>query len=805
MMYVRKSALMGAVLLVQAIVVYGQTASRDPRIGYVYPAGAQQGSVVLLTVGGQFLRGATEVYVSGDHVTASVVKYCKPINNLQKEQRQLIQSRLTDVREKRMAELSAQTSPRRGRSTRKTSNQATPAATTPKKTPASTGKKVTMPDHPLLYDLDSCSLRELAHIANIILAPRQKKQPNRQISELMIVEIHVGPKARIGQRELRIKTPTGFTNPMVFQIGVLTEIRELEPNGGDALGTNLAVLRNVPKGKPLNLPVVLNGQILPGDIDRFRLRARQGQQLVIQAHARSLIPYLADAVPGWFQATLALYDARGQEVAFVDDYRFNPDPVLFFKIPKTGEYELEIRDSVYRGREDFIYRITVGEQPFVTQAFPLGAQEGEKKAISISGWNLAETRLALDTRPGNRSIRQAVYYQGKHPSNSIAYQVDTLPGIGEVESNDTIKNAQSVELPKIVNGRIDTAGDRDIYQFKGRARDRIAIEVYARRLNSPLDSLVRLTDVTGTVVAWNDDYVIKESHLHKNMRGLLTHHADSYVTAKLPKSGTYYVHLADAQHQGGKAYAYRLRLSEPQPDFSLRVTPSSLNAQGGSIVPLRVQALRRDGYVGPIDVMPTDASKGVEVHGGRIPAGQDGVTVTVRIPNESDNQPLSLALQGQARIGGRLIRHAVVPADDLMQAFLYRHLVPAQELLISIQKGRGRVWSVEQKGSSPVCIAQGGVARVHLKTRKNAITKETRLVLKNAVAQLSLHDVKNVPDGFTFQVKAKKDIDTDLAGNLIIEMVREYRPKQKDGTLAKTKRRWSMGFLPAIPFEVTSL
>ena len=78
-------------------------------------------------------------------------------------------------------------------------------------------------------------------------------------------------------------------------------------------------------------------QFTPGDADRYRFHARKGQQLVIAAAARELIPYLADAVPGWFQATLTLYDARGKELAFDDDFRFHPDPVLLFKVPEDGQ------------------------------------------------------------------------------------------------------------------------------------------------------------------------------------------------------------------------------------------------------------------------------------------------------------------------------------------------------------------------------------------------------------------------------------------------------------------------------------
>ena len=56
------------------------------------------------------------------------------------------------------------------------------------------------------------------------------------------------------------------------------------------------------------------------------------------------------------------------------------------------------------------------------------------------------------------------------------------------------RSAQQVTLPIIVNGRIDPPGDWDVFRFQGRAGDQIVAEVQARRLDSPLDSVLRLTD-----------------------------------------------------------------------------------------------------------------------------------------------------------------------------------------------------------------------------------------------------------------------------------------------------------------------
>ncbi len=664
-------------------------------------------------------------------------------------------------------------------------------------------KEVKMPDHPLLYDMEDKSLRELAHISSVLFFPRSKLQMNRQLAEMVLIEIKIDADAEPGSRELRLVTKTGLTNPMVFQVGTLPEVRELEPNNRQAyqIPPNMARVRNLPRERALTLPVQLNGQIMPGDVDRFRFRAIKGQQLVIEAQARSLIPYLADAVPGWFQATLALYDARGREVAFADDYRFNPDPVLFYEIPQNGDYELEIRDSIYRGREDFVYRIAVSEQPFITQSYPLGGRAGVKTLASVDGWNISETELPLDTQPDGDNIRKTTYCKEKQISNSVTYAVDTLPECNENESNNTIEKAQLIELPKIINGRITERGDVDMFRFKGHTGDKIVAEVYGRRLNSPLDSLLRLTDSSGKVLEWNDDHVLKDSHLHKDVMGLITHHADSYLLAELPNDGNYYVQLSDTQNHGGGAFGYRLRITRAHGDFALRITPSSINMRAGTTIPIWVHALRKDGYDGEIEISLKDAPADFKLGGGRIPAGRNRARVTLTVPLKVPENPVSLQLQGRASIDGSVVKRLAVPADDVMQAFLYRHLVPAQEFLLFIQKSKWAQPSVEIAGDSPVRIPAGGSTKVRINAVKRANFKGVQLKLKEPPEGVTLQNVAVVPNGFSFQLKAKKDAE-QIADNLIVEAFREYAVKNKKGKPTGQKRLGSIGVLPAIPIEI---
>ena len=107
-------------------------------------------------------------------------------------------------------------------------------------------------------------------------------------------------------------------------------------------------------------------------------------------------------------------------------------------------------------------------------------------------------------------------------------------------------------------------------------------------------------------MAFNDDYDDKGA-------GLLTHHADSLIAVTLPADGTYYLHLADVQHKGGAEYAYRLRISEPRPDFALLVVPSSISVRAGASVPITVHAVRKDGFAGEIAIKLEGRSQGIRL------------------------------------------------------------------------------------------------------------------------------------------------------------------------------------------------
>jgi len=737
-----------------------------PHVGYAYPAGGKQGTTFRVVVGGQLLRGANGVWVSGEGARGRVVEYYRPLNDQELRDTQWFLRELV----------------RRRWSIRVMDYY------------RNSDDPPELPDHPWLRDLDHKTPGELARLRNRLFDP--KTQLNPQLSEQVEIEVRIDADALVGRRELRLLTPNGVTNALCFDVAGLPEISE-EDLGPDEH------LRD-----PIKLPVMLNGQITPGDSDYFRLQARKGQRLVMRAHARALVPYLADAVPGWFQAVLALRDDSGREVAAVDDYRFDPDPVLMYEVPADGAYELEVRDSIYRGRDDFVYRISVGELPFVTQAFPLGGRVGVPATASISGWNLPTSTLSLDTASGGEALRWTKPPDPLGVCNPVPYSVDGLPESLETEPNDGADTAQGISLPVIVNGRIGQVGDVDTFSFTGRAGDEVVAEVHARRLGSPLDSLLRLIGPDGAVVASNDDREDPE-------QGLMTHHADSYLQLRLPEDGQYRLLLSDIQSHGGEEYAYRLRVGPPRPDFALRVTPSSAGLRPGRTATVTVHAYRKGGFAGEIALSLVDAPDGYSLRPETIPADKEAQDIAITCSRDAIAQNLALRIRGQAQIGAETITRPVVPAEDMMQAFFWRHIVPQQELLVAVPGARPvpAVWRPLVSGlhvvnAGTIDIPLDGSAQVRIEVPSTlpdypGVKPESlRFELAAAPRGVRLAGSSLGPTGTSISLKADLNIAREGAtGNAIIGVL---APAQGGGNAADAAYApmVSLGVLPAVPLRI---
>ncbi len=487
--------------------------------------------------------------------------------------------------------------------------------------------------------------------------------------------LEIAPNAEPGQRDLRLVTPGGVTNRLRFFVGELPEINETEPNTERSQAQNLDAL-----------PVVVNGQVLERDRDYYRFSAKAGQVLVIRLEGRRVLPYLPDTVPGFLDGCLTLFDAGGKAVASADRFRFDPDPLLIYPVPQDGQYTLEVSDILYRGRADFVYRLTIGAVPYLTHVFPLGAQRNTTAQVALFGANLPAPNLSFPVPTDAPPVRPVVL-PGVPNLNPVPFAAGDYPEVGETEPNDAPPQANRVSVPVTINGRIQKPGDVDHFLFAAQANQVLVMEVFARRLDSPLDAHLSLRNAQGGQLAEADEY-------QDPLTPLVMHHADARLVYTFPAAGDYVLRIRDMEVAGGEEYAYRLVIAPPKPDFFLYAMPDNPRTGKGETAVIGVKAIRLDGFGGEINLSVQDLPPGFAASDAVILAGQNEARLTITAAPDAPAGPVALSIVGTATPVKDPVTRKVVGAEDVMQAFSYHHTVFTQEFVLAVIEPAGLALSV---------------------------------------------------------------------------------------------------------------
>jgi hypothetical protein len=150
----------------------------SPRLGYVYPAGGQQGTTFTVSVGGQNLNGASDAFFSTPGIEVKVTGYDRPLP--QKELNEL-REKAQRLQEKKRAAASA--------------NSSAPA--------------FTAEDEKTVADI-----RQL-------IATRGNRQATPAVAETVTLQLTVAPNAPPGEHEFRLRSTAGLSNPLVFCVSQL--------------------------------------------------------------------------------------------------------------------------------------------------------------------------------------------------------------------------------------------------------------------------------------------------------------------------------------------------------------------------------------------------------------------------------------------------------------------------------------------------------------------------------------------------------------------------------------------------------
>jgi hypothetical protein len=307
----------------------------------------------------------------------------------------------------------------------------------------------------------------------------------------LTVEATIAPDAQPGVYTFRVKTPLGTTNLGRFAVGTLPETAETEMND------------TATSAQEVKLPTTVSGVVSkPGDTDSYKFKAEAGQTLVFEV--------VASALGSGLNSTLTLTDVSGKTLATANGFDLRPDALLGHTFRESGEYVIRVSEfDVQQARTgNLSYRLSVGELPYVTSAFPLGLRQGAAGEVNVTGFNLSADRVKVSA-PASALWDEAVMTQPSFAKgeslNALRLGVGRYPELTEQAApHNSTATAQAVTLPVTVNGRIFDAksskADEDYYRFAARQGQQIVFEVGAQRFGSPLDSVVEVLDKQGRPV-----------------------------------------------------------------------------------------------------------------------------------------------------------------------------------------------------------------------------------------------------------------------------------------------------------------
>jgi hypothetical protein len=315
------------------------------------------------------------------------------------------------------------------------------------------------------------------------------------------IQVEVPSDVPLGRHGFRLRTPLGTTNLRWLAVGAWPEMNEAEPNDTAESGT------------PVPVPVTVNASIgEAGDVDCYRFDAAEGQQLVFSI--------VAAPVQSRLDAVVEVLEPNGAVLARNDDFGGSRDSLLVHTFDRSGSFTACVADALHAGGDQYFYRLAIGAAPLVTSVFPLGGRAGRPTAFRLQGAHLgedAQVELALDPdRPNAETL--APKLPALEPIRPIRLAVGRHPEVEEQEPNDTLQDAQAVQWPVTINGRIERAeaasarpppgprpatsgpADEDWFRFQASHGQPLVFSVMAQRVGSPLDSVLEILDAGGRPV-----------------------------------------------------------------------------------------------------------------------------------------------------------------------------------------------------------------------------------------------------------------------------------------------------------------
>ena len=431
--------------------------------------------------------------------------------------------------------------------------------------------------------------------------------------------LKIDADCRLGEHQMRLRTASGISELRTFWVGAMPVVSETETNSEPA------------QAQKISLNSTVTGTVASEDQDFFRVSLEKGQRLSAEVEAMRL-------GRAAFDAALSIHDASGKLLASADDSVLAlQDSFVSFVAPANGDYLVQVRESAYGGQDSYQYRLHVGSFPRPSAVYPAGGKAGETVAVKFLGDASGEIAQQIKL-PADPQDRFPVFAEQNGVSAPSAnwMRVSSFPNVLESGANNDRERAAATDLapPLALNGIVTAKGQADWFRFKAKKGQALEVNVFARRLRSPLDSVLEVFDNKGASLGSNDD----------------TGNPDSSVKFTPGADGDYFVKIRDQLNGGGPDFVYRIEIAEPVPSLSLK-TPDIARYDSQSRQHIAVP--RGNRFATLINVRRANAGGEISFKADDLPQGVK--LIAEPMPASVDSFPLVFEAAADAPVTGKLL------------------------------------------------------------------------------------------------------------------------------------------------------
>ena len=369
---------------------------------------------------------------------------------------------------------------------------------------------------------------------------------NSASNKVVKAQLKIAAGCALGEHHLRVRTTSGLSELRTFLVGPFPVVEEIEPNSDPA------------KAQKIALNTTVAGVIKSEDVDCFALELKKGQRFSAEVEGMRLGRTL-------FDPRLTILEADGSILADADDSWLGiQDPFLSIIAPRDGRYIVQLREVTYGGSDKCQYRLHLGSFPRPTAIYPLGGKAGE--TLMLTCYTEATNQFTYQVKlPDTAQEKFGVFPEldGLPAPTPNWIRVSGFPNVLAAGSNHDREHATTTDLqpPFALNGVIAQKGHEDWFRFPATKGVALEIGVFARRLRSPLDSILEIFDATGKRLASDDDAA----------------GVDSALKFTPPEGTNYFIRIRDTLGHGGRDFAYRVEVTPTAPGLTLKIPEVARN------------------------------------------------------------------------------------------------------------------------------------------------------------------------------------------------------------------------------------